>query len=323
MGEQKYQHYVPQTYLNKWLDDNNQIHLYNKNSELIKSCKTTRVMGINDLYTKDTDYLLACTEVEKKEIFECLNGYDIYLKEKRLINIEDLCNNYYCFDEWIIKDKTGNKRSKKIFKSDIEKVRILSLEKSLSYVENRWNNIYTSVLNLIDGNKSEEMFIKEQMDELKKFIFIQDWRTIGKIDLYKGSINKIMGFLKDDNQELLNEIVNEFSKCFFLETIENFINGVTESVINTDFNKFKMAHMKIFKVTGNKKFLTNDNPVLYVDNKKLQYGIYYPISPGITLGFFKGDNNKISIEEMPDNSVRELNKIIKREANEFYISSIK
>jgi len=30
MGEYKYQHYVPKTYLNSWVDDNNQLYLYDK-----------------------------------------------------------------------------------------------------------------------------------------------------------------------------------------------------------------------------------------------------------------------------------------------------
>lgn len=323
MGEKKYQHYVPQTYLSKWLDDNNQIHLYNKEGNLIKSCKTKKVMGINDLYTKNTDYLIVCTCAEKEKIFKCLDGYEVYYKNEKLKSIDDFSNNYHDFNEWIIKDECGNRRSEKVFRNSIEQVRVLTIEDSLGNVEDRWNDIYNSILKLIDNIDYMDEFITSKMDELERFIFIQDWRTIDKKTLYKELISVLVGYLEKENNDIFNEMVNEFSTCYFMKTIENFINKVPNNMLDSNFEKFRMAHMKIFLATGNTKFLTNDKPILYVENNKLKNGIYYPISPTMVCGFFKGDSTKISIEQMPVNSAREINKIIKKDANEFYISSVK
>ena len=180
------------------------------------------------------------------------------------------------------------------------------------------------MINIIDNYTNEDIvndFVKNCLDKLKKIIFIQQWRNKDKVEFYNDAINKSIGFMKEEMGKVYDKIIEEFPKTMFLQDLENFLVGSKESFIDKNFKKFKMAEMKIFIATGNKKFLTNDNPILYVDNKKLDWGIYYPISPKIVCCFIKGDKNKISIEQMPFNSIRELNKIIKKDANEFYISS--
>lgn len=324
MAKQKYQHYVPQTYLSKWLDSNNQLHLYNKEDKLIKSCKTDRIFGENNLYTKSISYLIVCNIKEKTEIFKCLDGYRVFLDDKELLSIEDFASNYYLFEKWIIKDNLGNVRRKNFFRSNIEHSRILTIENLLKKFEDEWNDIYQSVINLVDNNTNKDVvndFIINYLDKLKKIIFIQELRNKDKIKIYKDAIDKSIGFMKEEMEEVYDEMINEFPKTMFLKKLENFLLGNTEPFIDENFKAFEMAQMNIFIATGNKKFLTNDNPILYVNNKKLDFGIYYPINPKIVCGFVKGDKNKIAIKQMPFNSVRELNKIIKKDANEFYISS--
>lgn len=323
MAKQKYQHYVPQVYLKNWVDKNKQIHVYNKKGEFVKSCHTENILGMKNLYTKGVGYLLSCSKKEKEEVFKCLDGYNVYYNNKKVNDVEELARLYYCFEEWIIKNHKGEIVSKKSLKNDIESVRILNIENLLGKVEDKWNNIYDAILSFLDGNIGEEQFIDKYMKQLKRFIFIQDWRNVDKINLFENAIDKVMDFLKGKDDELLDEIKEEFSRCYFLSNLEKFINGCEDSVLKNNFDKFMMAHMTIFLSTGNKQFLINDNPVLYIDSKRLKYGIYYPISPNIVLGFFKGNRNKINIEQMPYNSIKEINKIIKERANEFYISSKK
>jgi hypothetical protein len=331
MAERKYQHYVPQTYLKKWLDTSNQVHLYDKEDNLIKSCKTDRIMGKNDLYTKGIGYLVVCSNVEKKEIFKSLDGFDIFIENRLLRDENDFSLNYYLFDKWVIKDKNGNVRNKKSFQNDIEQVRVLTVEKLLSDIENRWNNLYESIIELVNSKNQKQSinkFTDNKMEEFKRFIFIQEWRTTDKIKMFKEAINESIGFMRNEMGEVYDEMINEFPKCFFLEKLQKFIRHIPEPIIDSQYNNFKMSYLKIFLTTGNKTFFTNDNPIIIVNNnldnkKNIKQGLYYPISPSIVCGFFKGDNNKVSLEQMPVNTVRRLNKLIKTEANEFYISSKK
>lgn len=331
MAERKYQHYVPQTYLKKWLDANNQVHLYDKEDNLIKSCKTDRIMGINDLYTKGIGYLVVCSNVEKKEIFKSLDGFDIFIENRLLRDENDFSLNYYLFDKWLIKDKNGNVRNKKPFQNDIEQVRVLTVEKLLSDIENRWNNLYESIIELVNSKnqkQSIDKFTDKKMEEFKRFIFIQEWRTTDKIKMFKEAINESIGFMRNEMGEVYNEMINEFPKYFFMKKLEKFIRHIPEPIIDSQYNNFKMSYLKIFVTTGNQTFLTNDNPIIIVNNnldnkKNIKQGLYYPISPSIVCGFFKGYNNKVSIEQMPVNTIRRLNKLIKIEANKFYISSKK
>ena len=324
MAIQKYQHYVPQTYLNKWLDNKNQLHLYDNKNKLIRSCKTDRIFGENNLYTKNISYFIICSEEEKKEIFKCLKGYKVYLHDKELVNENDFTLNYYLFDKWIIQDSLGNERRKNKFKCEIEHSRILTIENLLKKYEDQWNDIYNALLDIINNktdNKKIDDFINNHLFKLKKMVFIQEWRSKDKIEFFKEAINSSIGFMKEEMEEVYDEMIKDFPKAMFLKKLESFLYGRPEILFDKNFKLFEMAQLKIFVATGYKKFLTNDRPILYVENKKLEKGIYYPISPQITCGFVAGDRSKIFIEQMPYNSIRELNKIIKKNSNEFYISS--
>lgn len=210
MGEYKYQHYVPQTYLNSWIDDNNQLYLYDsKTNCLIKACKPSNILGEKNLYTKTVNELLACTDEDIKNIFECLKDYNVYINNEKLENEQEYARQYFDFDNWIIKGKDGRLVSKKKLKNTIEQIRILAIEKNWKIYEDGWNELLKA---LQEGINKGNLTIKE-IKGLKDFIIYQQWRTKDNIDNYKQIIDLILCVLKDDLKDDYEKILDEYTRC--------------------------------------------------------------------------------------------------------------
>jgi hypothetical protein len=323
MGEYKYQHYVPQTYLNSWLDDNNQLYLYDsKTNCLIKACKPSNILGEKNLYTKTVNELLACTDEDIKNIFECLKDYNIYINNEKLENEQEYARQYFDFDNWIIKGKDGRLVSKKKLKNTIEQIRILTIEKNWKMYEDGWNELLKALQEGIDkGN----LTIKE-IKGLKDFIICQQWRTKDNIDNYKQIIDLILCVLKDDLKDDYEKILDEYARCYFLKKLDEFQNGNKENHILKVRKALDKLHIVFYKSTGNESFITSDKPVFIIDDndsfmKGKMNGLYFPITPKLLCAMYRGEANKYTVTDMPENTVRLINNLIKTKSKEFYISN--
>lgn len=328
MGEYKYQHYVPQTYLNSWVDDNNQLYLYdNKTNCLIKACKPSNILWEKDLYTKTVNELLACTDEDIRNIFECLKNYNVYINNKKLENEQEYARQYFDFDNWIIIGKDGRRVSKKKIKNAIEQVRILTIEKNWKMYEDGWNELLKAIQ---EGINKGNLTISE-IDSLKDFIICQQWRTKDNVDNYKQIIDQILCIIsiKDNlNNEDYEKILDEYARCFFLKKLDEFQNKNIENYILKVRKALDMLHIVFYKSTGNESFITSDKPVFIIDdndsfmNGKMN-GLYFPITPKLLCAMYRGEVNKYTVSDMPDNILKCINKLIIAKSKKFYISNKK
>lgn len=271
MGEYKYQHYVPQTYLKSWLDDNNKLYLYDSMTNcLIKECRPKKILIEKDLYTKTVNEILICTDEDNKKIFHCLKEYNVYIKGEKL-DEKEYARRYFEFDDWIIKDKNGNLVNKKKIKNEIEQVRILTIEKNWKKIEDNWNDLKERIE---EGIEKGNLTIRE-VNDLKDFIICQQWRTKDKIEYYKQMIDKILGVIKDDLKENYEKILNEFARCIFLKKLTELQNRNEQNHIVKVRKMLDELHMVFYKAVGNKSFITSDNPIFFIDNNdNLKKGMF-------------------------------------------------
>lgn len=320
MSNSKYQHYVPQTYLKKWLNSNNQLFLYGKDNQVKKVCKTDRILGKTNFYVKDD--LVIFSEEQKRKKFSCLEGFIVICEGKKLKTLDELAKNYFLFDEWIIKNSDNDVCSKKKFKSEIEKVKILDIDDLLGKIETEWNEIYEVIKGLVE-NPEEKNIDQRILKKVKKIAIIQEYRNPKKINELEKLMEIKLGFLKDEMKECYDIMKNEFPKPLFLKNLENLLDGNPKGVYKERYNAFEKSSLKIMKATGNEKYLTNDNPINFLKYKNEFEIIYFVLSPDILCFFILDEKEKFKIEQMPMNDIRKFNKKIRKDAIEFYISSNK
>lgn len=323
MSEYKYQHYVPKTYLNAWIDNFNELYLYNSiNNCFIKQCKPSNILGLNDLYTKTVADSLICSSDDLTKIFECINDYKVMLGDKFLGDVNDYANQYYEFDKWVITNQVGQRISNKKIKDEIEKVRIISIEKGWSKFEDGWEGL---IKRIVIGVEIKKIDLKDRED-LKDFLTSQWWRTKDNIEYLKDMISE---WLTDNREnEKQEDIIAEFSRCLFKVNIEKYQDGKEDSYITKIRSSLNNLYMVFYNASGNKSFYTSDKPVFFISNedsfkKGRMNGLYFPITPKLLCALYRGNANDYSIMDLPINDIRRINKMIKLKSARYYISNRK
>ncbi|MGX8795143.1 DUF4238 domain-containing protein [Fusibacter sp. JL298sf-3] len=322
MAEYKFQHYVPRTYLEAWENDRQKVHVFMKdpNRDFYKS--TDEVLGQNDFYTLTPSNILILTDDDRQEIFGDLRNYNISVEDKKLDNLFDVSMNYYRFDEWDIESKDGSEFSKKDIKAEIERKRILDIEKGWHDIEGEWNRLRDEVIETMN-NKSHNLSLDDKC-KLVTFITTQKSRNVNKKNEIREDIDSNFGFLKENmTDEEYEEIFGEQASAYFLKLIRTYQKGDEESLVLKEEEQMRNLHMVFYRTIGNKKFLTSDNPAFVIIDKtfyKGRYdGLYFPITPNLLLALHRGETLSYTRRDMPENMIRRVNKRIKENATRFYI----
>lgn len=323
MAEYKFQHYVPRTYLESWENCKKQLKLFRKDSNTTFYKATNSIMGKNNYYTITAEDYLIHNDKDSEKFFGDLHDYEITLEEKEINGLKDYAIEYNRFDDWIIKNSDGSTADKDAIKESIRKKRNLEIEIGFHQIESDWKGIREEIVKTIT-DKSHSL-TNEISIRLIEYLISQKSRNDNKKKEYKEIIDTIFGFLKDDLEEKnYDEIFNEQIDAYFKKTLRGYQNGDRNSLISEEEDMLKQLHMVFYRTTGNKTFLTSDNPTFTIlDNEffKGKYnGLYFPINPNILFALYKGDTYSYTIADMPVNMIRRFNKRIKENSIELYVS---
>lgn len=329
MADYKKQHYVPRTYLKAWEDKNEKVYIYEKDTNILKKySKVEKVLYELDLYTKTIFDSLILDAEEKESIFSFLDQYKIYYNdegtEKILNNYDDYTKYYFDFENWIIRREDNTIVSKKSIKNNIEQNRFTVIEQNWHCIENEWESL---VQNIDASIKNDTPVSLSNRDKLIEFMVVQKYRTLIALESFKHITKDVLNFLKEYfDEEFLNEIADEFGIAYFKQQMEKYQKGEKGIILN-EIEFFKKNANIIFFIPINKKFITSDNPVISITDKsflKGKYnGLYFPISPNLMIGIFKGNGKGYSITSLAPQKVRRFNNKIKDYSYQYYVTNYK
>lgn len=323
MGQYKFNHYVPATYLNAWADDSKKIWVYSEN-KFFRHGKPENIMGNSDLYVKTVDDNLTLDDTEKQQIYGSLDEYSILLDGTVLSSIDDYHNNFHKYSDWIITDKEGKKVKKKAILHRIKQIRITRLEESWQYIEDDWYDLVSKIER--SCRERVKTLDSDDISLLIDFIFAQQFRTLQKLKEFGELIESLLQMIGLDRDlgDKFEEVSQDFSRSYFLNTVEGIQINDKNFAFRRYYDELSKLQVVFFSTYGNKAFFTNDNPVFKVidDNfyKGKLNGLYMPITPGILCGLFKGDSNKYMLDTMPDNHVKRFNKLIVKNTHKYLVS---
>jgi len=322
MAEYKFQHYVPRTYLEAWENNRQRVHVFMKDTGRDFHKLTSEVLGQNNFYTLKSEDMLILTDEDRVEIFGELLKYQISLDEDNLDDLLDLSKNYYRFDEWTIESKDGSTVDREYLKSEIEKKRILDIEKGWHEIEGEWNYLRDEITKTMD-NKSHNLKL-EDGQKIIRYITSQKSRNVSKKEEYREMIDSILSFTKENmTEDEYKQIIDEFTDAYFLKSVRKYQQEDEDSLILKEQNLMMNLHMVFYRTTGGKKFLTSDNPVFTIIDKKFYKGrfdgLYFPLTPDLLVALHRGETYMYTRADMPINKIRRVNRYIKENTERFYV----
>ena len=329
MSDYKKQHYVPQTYLKAWEDENNKVYVYEKDTDTLKQySKVEKILYELDLYTKTIVDSVILDNEEKESIFSFLDQYTVYYNdegtEKVLNNYNDYTKYYFDFENWSIRREDNTIVSKKSIRNNIEQNRFTVIEQNWHCIENKWESLVQNINNLIKNVTTLSLTNRHKLIE---FMVVQKYRTLMALEYFKHMAKKVLNSIKEYyDEELFNKFTEELGISYFKQQMEKYQMGQNGVILN-EIEYLKENANIVFFVPINKKFITSDNPVILINDESFlngRYnGLYFPILPNLMIGIFKGDGNKYSITSLAPQKVREFNNKIKNNSYKYYVTNYK
>ncbi|MCR2050542.1 DUF4238 domain-containing protein [Acetatifactor muris] len=135
MSNPKKQHFVPQSYLKQWEDNENLIWLYNKDKKRYHA-ETQTVFYYLHLYSLTLFEFNYLTPQQQETFFEPLKPFSIYLDDKKL-TLHEIMENMVKYDNFLIKKSNGQIISRRQKEDLLEKV----LTSKHFLIEEKYNNI--------------------------------------------------------------------------------------------------------------------------------------------------------------------------------------
>lgn len=321
--EYTFQHYVPRTYLEAWEIDKHRVHVFMKDTSRDFHKPTSEVLGQNNFYTLKSEDMLILTDEDRIEIFGELLKYQISLEGKNLDDLLELSKNYYRFDEWTIESTDSTDVDRANLKSEIEKKRILDIEKGWHEIEGEWDSLRSEIIKTMNS-KSHNLKLKDGQ-KIIRYITSQKSRNMSKKEEYRKMIDSILSFISENmTTDEYNQIIDEFTEAYFLKSVRKYQQEDEDSLIIKEQNLMMNLHMVFYRATGRKKFLTSDNPAFTIIDKKFYKGrfdgLYFPLTPDLLVALHRGETYRYTRADMPVNKIRRVNRYIKENTNRFYIS---
>ncbi|MFQ8630461.1 MAG: DUF4238 domain-containing protein [Intestinibacter bartlettii] len=305
-----YQHKIPQVYMREWQHSKNKIFVYKK-EQILNGFKGLQENKIIPSY----EIVKILFSGKSKEI-DCFGGEnDFYtIKEDSLI----------CTENDLKRIKNGEER-------------ILDIEHGWTSLENKWNSL---VKNIINNTNTKKLSIGSfKKDEIINFIISMFFRGNNGIENFKNTIIKIIESEEtiDKKDKFLMEMaltnIDKFAKDALLGEVRKLFdnNGILyniSKIFREDFN------IVFCKATDGVDFITSDNPcvseyTLFRDKKGVikdagnKKSIVMPITPKIVamLLLDKGNNNKYKICKLEEENVKNFNRMLLENSNEWVISN--
>lgn len=293
-------HYVPQRYLSKWLNDDNQFYVLDLDTNKVKTKGTKRVCFETDLYN-----LGSLTFDERKFIDSLINEFPLEIKNiiyelgNRNINIET--NN----------DKILNEINNilKQNKTEIDKINIKIGEALLTDIENSLDNDIWSAL----YNKDVSFANNKQLEiDFYSYIFTQMFRTIKFKNLLKMQLNEFSLEAKMDLS--IDRLFPYLIVILSIREANGFIS----------FNHYKINFLESDN-SSHITFITFDNPIINLCGKNndlgnhIDYELYWPLTPSLAMLITDKNNDVKTL--LNDNDIKRYNELVKLNANKYLISN--
>ena len=226
MSDYKKQHYVPQTYLKAWADENNKVYVYEKDTEILKQySKVEKVLYELDLYTKTIFDSVILDDKEKESIFSFLDQYKVYYNdegiEKVLNDYNDYTKYYFDFENWIIRREDNTIVSKKSIRNNIEQNRFTIIEQNWHCIENEWESLVQNIDALI---KNDIPLSSSNKYKLIEFMVVQKYRTIMALEFFKCITKNLLNSF-DLDEKFLSEITEELGMAYFKQQMQKYQKG--------------------------------------------------------------------------------------------------
>lgn len=330
MSNQEYtnQHYVPQTYTKPWKDDGS-FKLIDKaidnHSGELWSPKGR--FYFEEYYTLGYHTPFCLNDNEISKMFGLLDNFVVEFNGSNIVEHKHYASSFKYFDEWIIKDiktqkpisDTKRKEIENTIKSDDN--RILDIEFGWHKYENSWYGIRSEVIEVLNGSKTK--LSSEAYAALKSFIGTQKWRGEDAYQQVKEITDFVMGLIEYPDEEIKLSEMEDMAKQQFLNILRKFIDGDKHSVIQKEIDAYKNLTLVIYKTPTNLKLYTSDNPIIIVQDediyKDIYNGLYFPITPQLLIGLFKGDPTKYYVATLSEKLVGMLNNKIVDKAIRYYL----
>jgi len=322
------QHYVPQTYTKPWkLDGSFKIIDKKKENHNGELWSPKSRFYYEEYYTLgyDTPFCLKNDEITR--IFGFLDNYIIEIDEIKLSAHKFYASSFKRFDKWIIKDPKTQDPISNDERAEIERRiksdnnRILDIEFGWHIYENSWDALRNEVTNVL--NDSEARLSSETYSKLKRFIGTMKWRGEDAHRQVKEITDFAIGLIKYPNDEIKQAEMKDMARQQFLNLLRKFIEGDVDSVIQKEIDMYDNLTLVIYKTPTNAKLYTSDNPVLmFLDEdvyNEIYNGLYFPISPELLIGLFKGDATIYYIESLTESLVEKINNLIIGKAVRYYL----
>lgn len=322
------QHHISKTYTKPWKEDGSfrifDKKIQNHSGEL---WSPQNRFYFQEYYTLSYDTPFCLKDDEITHIFGFLDSYIIEMDDKKLTTHKHYASSFKYFNDWIIKDpKTQNPVSKdertrieSRIKSDNN--RILDIEFGWHKYENSWHGLRNEIIDVL--NNSEVRLSAEAYSTLKSFIGTQKWRGEDAHRQVKKITDSAMALIEYPNDEIRQDEMRDMARQQFLNLLRKFIDGDNDSVIQKEINSYNNLTLVIYKTPTNVKLYTSDNPVLIIQDediyKGIYNGLYFPITPQLLIGLFKGDSTKYYKDTLTEGLVEKLNNKIIDKAIRYYL----
>lgn len=329
MGQEKYNHLVPATYLKSWCVNNDSIYTKD-NLNNIKILNRYNSFGINDYYSIKAG-MCCCRDEDLEKIFDPVKGLHVIYEENELMSNKLYNEKYYDFNNWIILDEKNNQLTKKqinVLKQKIDKIKIVDIEKlwNIKY-EDKWDDIKLTITQRLDDLKTNaiEPFEKEF---LMKWIILLDWRGFQSNNEFNNIFNFIDKFIP------LSKIDIEY-KDRVIPKCDNAIKEMKRELLLSNFREFLSEYGKMYErakgyikyttirflKSDNIPFITSDNPSFEYRSSKCVTHIM-PVTPKLLITVVKGNiDSCYYVNQLADKEVKQINKIIKDNSEKYIISN--
>ena len=321
MSNPKKQHFVPQTYLKQWEDNENLIWLYNKEEKTVSHRNTNSFFYYLHLYSLTLFEFNYLTPQQQETFFKPLKPFSIYLDDKKL-TLHDIMENIGKYDDFLIKKANGQIISRRQKEDLLEKV----LTSKHFLIEEKYNNIeseWPDVVGFFENYRN--MVIQEK-------VILPDANT------FKAYIDKLLKFILSTYTRNPYNFVNILNR---VEERHNF--RLDEWRARTVFEKMQLLHLSderhlfetehydihLILTMPNTPFFTSDNPVIVkgIEMEDAEFtGIFwFPLSPNILVSLSNKQNQErifINHYIVAEETVKKLNDIIYQYAKECFISCV-
>ena len=328
-SQAKYHHLIPQTYMSSWTHGSNTLYVeYQNELGKIKERNKEHIAGITH-YHSVTVGMPFCSKADAEQFFKPLEGLAVKINGQVIVDSKEMHKNYSDFNNWEITRQDGTLVSKRQLKAKIDQIRLRDIEDLWSSkYENRWRAIRDTLESQILGSQTN--FIPElDKDFLMRFFTALDWRSFKSSQFYKDAIEKVFSLIPFDDSEIPEDereipfcktAADYLNHCFLLKYFREYLND--DGVMFQDaMASLEHTTFHFFVADGAIPFITSDNPAfLYKRHDGLSQGML-AITPKVLMIKCKDSlkSGKYYISHISENDVKQNNRIIRENADEFVI----